>query len=92
MDVDIGKAPEPHQLSPASDPPPIPTLDGWIESLMSCKQLAESDVVRLCDKVCCVDLHCIGYGRFNTLEYPPLTELVHRLEKSYKKSPTSSLW
>ena len=51
MDVDIGKAPEPHQLSPAMEPPPISTLDGWIESLMSCKQLAESDVVRLCDRV-----------------------------------------
>ena len=52
MDVDIGKAPEPHQMSAPSDPPSIPTLDGWIENLMSCKQLAESDVVRLCDKVC----------------------------------------
>jgi hypothetical protein len=27
-------------------------LDGWIESLMSCKQLAEVDVQRLCEKVC----------------------------------------
>lgn len=46
--------PEPMQLSsaPASEPTTIPTLDGWIESLMSCKQLAESDVQRLCDKVC----------------------------------------
>jgi serine/threonine-protein phosphatase 2A catalytic subunit len=49
--------PEPMQLSsaPASEPATIPTLDGWIESLMSCKQLAESDVQRLCEKVCC---HC----------------------------------
>lgn len=46
--------PDPAQLSsvPASEPASIPTLDGWIESLMSCKQLAESDVQRLCDKVC----------------------------------------
>ncbi|KAH8639933.1 serine threonine-protein phosphatase pp2a catalytic subunit [Alternaria alternata] len=46
--------PEPMQLSsaPTSEPTTIPTLDGWIESLMSCKQLAESDVQRLCDKVC----------------------------------------
>lgn len=46
--------PEPMQLSsvPASEPATIPTLDGWIESLMSCKQLAESDVQRLCEKVC----------------------------------------
>lgn len=45
--------PEPMQLSsaPASEPTTIPTLDGWIESLMQCKQLAESDVQRLCDKV-----------------------------------------
>jgi len=44
--------PEPMQLSsaPTSEPTTIPTLDGWIESLMSCKQLAESDVQRLCDK------------------------------------------
>lgn len=47
------KMPEPMQMSsvPASEPTTIPTLDGWIESLMSCKQLAESDVQRLCDKV-----------------------------------------
>ncbi|CAN9307630.1 unnamed protein product [Alternaria alternata] len=46
------KMPEPMQLSsaPTSEPTTIPTLDGWIQSLMSCKQLAESDVQRLCDK------------------------------------------
>lgn len=48
----IGKSPEPHRLSPAIEPASIPTLDGWIESLMNCKQLAESDVQRLCDRVC----------------------------------------
>lgn len=32
------------------DPPNIPTLDGWIENLMACKQLSESDVQRLCEK------------------------------------------
>ena len=52
MDVDVAKAPEPHRLSPTSEPEAIPTLDGWIESLMTCKQLAESDVTRLCDRVC----------------------------------------
>lgn len=42
----------PPQLSAAPlEPTTIPTLDGWIESLMTCKQLAESDVQRLCDKV-----------------------------------------
>lgn len=33
------------------DPPNIGTLDGWIESLMACKQLSEADVQRLCEKV-----------------------------------------
>ena len=27
-------------------------VDGWIEILSKCKQLAEDDVKRLCDKVC----------------------------------------
>lgn len=49
---DVGKLPEPSQLSSLkSEPTTIPTLDGWIESLMSCKQLKEEDVQRLCDKV-----------------------------------------
>lgn len=51
MDVDPAKVPEPHRLSPATDPGAIPTLDGWIENLMSCKQLSEGDVSRLCDRV-----------------------------------------
>ena len=51
MDVDIGKVPEQHQLSAVSEPTTIPTLDGWIESLMGCKQLAEGDITRLCDRV-----------------------------------------
>ena len=48
---DVGRAPSPVKLSPATEPASIPTLDGWIESLMNCKQLAESDVQRLCEKV-----------------------------------------
>ena len=48
---DVDRAPEPSKLSPISDPASIPTLDGWIESLMNCKQLAENDVQRLCDRV-----------------------------------------
>jgi len=49
---DVGKIPEPHQMSAApQEPATIPTLDGWIESLMTCKQLAEPDVQRLCEKV-----------------------------------------
>jgi serine/threonine-protein phosphatase 2A catalytic subunit len=48
---DVGRAPV--EASPVLnfEPTTIPTLDGWIESLMSCKQLAEADVQRLCDKV-----------------------------------------
>jgi serine/threonine-protein phosphatase 2A catalytic subunit len=47
---DVSRAPA--DVSPVqTEPATIGTLDGWIESLMSCKQLAESDVQRLCDKV-----------------------------------------
>jgi hypothetical protein len=55
MDInmeDVGRVPEPSKLSTATEPASIPTLDGWIESLMNCKQLAEVDVQRLCEKVC----------------------------------------
>lgn len=48
---DVGRVVEPTRLSPVSEPTSISTLDGWIESLMSCKQLAEVDVQRLCEKV-----------------------------------------
>ena len=34
--------PESYQLSPATEPASIPTLDGWIESLMNCKLLAQT--------------------------------------------------
>lgn len=51
MEIDAARSPEPHHLSPTTDPGSIPTLDGWIENLMSCKQLAEEDVRRLCDRV-----------------------------------------
>ena len=51
MEIDTARSPEPHHLSPITDSGSIPTLDGWIESLMTCKQLAEEDVRRLCDRV-----------------------------------------
>jgi serine/threonine-protein phosphatase 2A catalytic subunit len=49
---DVGRV-VPTEASPLQnlEPTTIPTLDGWIESLMNCKQLAETDVQRLCDKV-----------------------------------------
>lgn len=49
---DVGKLPEPSQLSSIkTEPLVVPTLDGWIENLMACKQLKEEDVQRLCEKV-----------------------------------------
>lgn len=48
---DVGRVPTDLPPMPASEPTTIPTLDGWIESLMNCKQLAEADVQRLCEKV-----------------------------------------
>ena len=47
---DVGRVPT-ELVSANLEPATIPTLDGWIESLMQCKQLAESDVQRLCEKV-----------------------------------------
>ncbi|CAG8962180.1 hypothetical protein HYFRA_00005229 [Hymenoscyphus fraxineus] len=47
---DVSRAPEPPRVSPITEPASIPTLDGWIEALMQCKQLAEVDVQRLCEK------------------------------------------
>ncbi len=47
---DVGRVPT--ELAPVNiEPATVPTLDGWIESLMQCKQLAEADVQRLCEKV-----------------------------------------
>lgn len=48
---DVGRVPTDLPVAPPLEPTTIPTLDGWIEALMSCKQLAESDVQRLCEKV-----------------------------------------
>jgi len=47
----VGSGAQPTRLSPVAEPTSISTLDGWIESLMTCKQLAEVDVQRLCEKV-----------------------------------------
>ncbi|PKS08793.1 hypothetical protein jhhlp_003402 [Lomentospora prolificans] len=48
---DVGRVPA--DISPLAnlEPATVPTLDGWIESLMNCKQLSELDVQRLCEKV-----------------------------------------
>ena len=54
MDIkmeDVGKLPESAGTPAPAETPSIPTLDGWIDNLMNCKQLAEDDVRKLCDKV-----------------------------------------
>lgn len=48
---DVGRIPADLPAAPPLEPTTIPTLDGWIEGLMNCKQLAETDVQRLCEKV-----------------------------------------
>ena len=48
---DVGRVPADLAPLPPAEPTTIPTLDGWIENLMNCKQLAEGDVQRLCAKV-----------------------------------------
>jgi serine/threonine-protein phosphatase 2A catalytic subunit len=49
------KMPEQHLIpQPPLEPTTIPILDSWIAGLLSCKQLAENDVQRLCEKVCLV--------------------------------------
>lgn len=47
---DVGGNKVEHTLGASIDPPSINCLDGWIESLMTCKQLSEEDVRRLCEK------------------------------------------
>lgn len=49
---DVGRGPVDLTPPPALEPTTVPTVDGWIESLMNCKQLSELDVQRLCEKVC----------------------------------------
>ena len=81
------KMPEPMQLSsaPTTEPTTIPTLDGWIESLMSCKQLAESDVQRLCEKVCAPET-CAH----SLIERHSLTQSRNRPARCCRRSRMSS--
>lgn len=48
---DVGRVPADLAPAAAAAPPPTGEVDNWIENLMNCKQLAESDVQRLCEKV-----------------------------------------
>ena len=93
MDInmeDAGRMPEPSKLSPATEPASIPTLDGWIESLMNCKQLAEVDVQRLCDKVCYyLFLQFSGQLR---MKEPVFDNGQSRHGKSFKMSQMFSRW
>jgi serine/threonine-protein phosphatase 2A catalytic subunit len=47
---DVGRVPVDVPPLQNLEPATIPTVDGWIESLMNCKQLSEVDVQRLCEK------------------------------------------
>ena len=77
MEIDVGKIPESANLSASSEPASIPTLDGWIDNLLNCKQLAESDIQRLCDKV-----------RYSEHQFDSVcglvADIVKRLGKSFK--------
>lgn len=48
---DVGRTPPPVSSIAVQEPSSINELDGWIQTLMQCKQLSEADVQRLCDKV-----------------------------------------
>jgi hypothetical protein len=53
---DVGRTPPPSSIA-VQETSSINELDGWISTLMQCKQLSEIDVQRLCEKVrtpgCC---------------------------------------
>ncbi|KAK9435104.1 serine/threonine-protein phosphatase PP2A catalytic subunit [Metarhizium brunneum] len=101
---DVGRAPA--DVSPvANEPATIPTLDGWIESLMNCKQLAEADVQRLCDKVSNIEefkevlamvfgfVQCLASILPDTLfMLGAILLLLSWHEKFYRKSRMSSQW
>lgn len=65
MDVkmeDVSKGSETNEGAPVvTEAPTIGVLDGWIDSLMNCKQLSETDVQRLCDKVWMAQLMPVDY-------------------------------
>jgi hypothetical protein len=48
---DVGRSPPPPSSIAVQDSSSINELDGWIMTLMQCKQLSELDVQRLCEKV-----------------------------------------
>ena len=49
---DVGRIPSEVSAMQNVEPTTIGVIDGWIGGLMDCKQLAESEVQRLCEKVC----------------------------------------
>lgn len=84
MDVTMEDAvkTESRDSAPQYEAPSIPVLDSWIDSLMSCKQLSEADVTKLCDKVSARVLSRV----------PARLTFLERLAKCCRKSPTCSLW
>lgn len=89
MDTNMEDAQLAPPSMPASEPATIPTLDGWIESLMSCKQLAEADVQRLCEKVSHHRQHPASPAS-DHVRAANLIDFNARREKFCKKSPTYS--
>lgn len=103
---DVGKSP-PASAIAIADSSSFNQLDGWIETLMQCKQLSELDVQRLCEKVrprrvCVVDSRMNPSDGFGSAYAEPgvllcfyafrLANFLARLEKSFKTSRTSNQW
>ena len=89
---DVSIKQEPQAMMAPSDPPSIGTLDGWIETLMACKQLSEADVQRLCDKVClCARLVEVFWLVFDSAVIKLTTKINNdRHVRYYRTNPTSS--
>ena len=70
----------------ASEKSSMKELDGWIEELMDCKQLAESNIKILCEKVSIENLtYFLGVSDFY------FTENWRNLIKILLQVPTSAL-
>lgn len=80
---DVGVKPEGLEGTGSQEAPITGTVDGWIESLMACKQLSEADVQRLCDKV---------WRLKHRLSITYTYMGKNRHAKFCKKNPTFSQW
>jgi len=73
---DVGRVPPEVSSMPALEPATVPTVDGWIESLMNCKQLAETDVQRLCEKVRLPPSSSRPFSSWSCAGFRPAVELT----------------